>query len=239
MQDFNGLPKEIRQTTQDIAKGVTNAFIDRSSNKIKELANRFLNHELLFIQDSETIELVKQQIKTQEWALIKKYVSNSDHKLLIQMGLALRQLELKGDSEKINNLREKIHGKYKAEGLHISQFVQCKLIMVYVMRIVDDCKTEDELTKRIVDMLNNLENRVTFIQGGQSVDFVIEQIKTRLNSHNPEYYLIFSRDSVLEKGYEVKKYFEYNSDDIQYDVEFSTTKNTLIVILNKRDAIDL
>ncbi len=234
MQDFNGLPKEVRQTTQDLARGMTDAFIDRSSNKIKELANRFLNHELLFIEDDETIELVKQQIKTQEWILIKKYVSNQDHKLLIQMGLALRKLDLKEDTQRISNLREKIHGKYKRIGLHIAQFVQCKLMMSYISKIIDDCKTEEGLITRIKDLLDNLENRVTFVQGGQTVDYVIEQIKARLNSHNPEDYLIFSRDSVLNNGYQIKKYFEINKDQTQYDVEFSTSKKTLITTLTRR-----
>ena len=57
-----GSSKLDAQAEIERAKGVAEAIMDRSSDKIKELANRFLNHQLLFIKDDETIELVKQQI---------------------------------------------------------------------------------------------------------------------------------------------------------------------------------
>ena len=71
MPGSNGLPKEIRQTTQDVAQGVANAVIDRSAEKIKQLARKFLDHKLVFIEDEETIDLVKQQIMSQEWGVLQ------------------------------------------------------------------------------------------------------------------------------------------------------------------------
>ena len=55
MSGFSGLPEEVRQTTTDIAEGVTTSVIKTSSKKIKDLAKKFKDRHLLFIQDNETV----------------------------------------------------------------------------------------------------------------------------------------------------------------------------------------
>lgn len=234
MAVYEGLPKEVRQTTQDIAEGVTKAVISASSNKIKGLAKKFLNNELLFIQDEETIALVKAQLKTQEWSLVRKYIREKDYRILIQTGLALRKLDSLNEKRKIDNLRSNIFSKYKIEGLHISQFVQCKLMITYVVKIVENCQTIDELTNELEDMLKNLETRVTFIQAGKKAEEIVSQITARLNSNSPNDYLIFGRDSALELGEEIKEALESKIDDLGYEMETKEAKTSLILVLSKK-----
>lgn len=234
MQAYEGLPKEVRQTTQDIAEGATKAIIDKSSGKIKGLAKKFLNKELLFIQDEETIDLVKAQLKTQEWSLVRKYIRNKEYRILIQTGLALRKLDSLGQKEKIDNLRGKVYSKYKLEGLHISQFVQCKLLITYVVKIVEGCQTTEELTNKLEDMLKNLEVRVSFVQAYKLPKDIISQITTRLTANSPENYLIFIRDSALKVGKEIKGTLEKMVDGLGYEMETKETNTTLILILSKK-----
>ena len=90
--EASGLPKEIRETTQDIAEGTARAFVKLGIDTIKRLAQRFLHNELVFIEDQETIDLAKRQLKSGEWIFFSDYVKNKRLKLLIRMGLALREL---------------------------------------------------------------------------------------------------------------------------------------------------
>jgi hypothetical protein len=176
MPNSEGLPKEIRETTQDVAEGTAKAFIKFGKEEIKQLAQRFLNRELIFIEDQETIDLVKCQLKSGEWNFFSNYVKNRKLKLLIGMGLTLRELERQNKRDQLENLRDKLYFKFKEDGLHIAEFVQCKLLVAYIGRIVDDCSSTDEIVQKIEDILNNLETRVSFIQSSDDANFEYSRI---------------------------------------------------------------
>ncbi|MFQ5620437.1 MAG: hypothetical protein ACE5FT_01180 [Candidatus Nanoarchaeia archaeon] len=49
---------------ESAAKGATKGALEWTSGKIKELAKRFLQKGLAFIEDQETIDIAKEQRKT-------------------------------------------------------------------------------------------------------------------------------------------------------------------------------
>jgi hypothetical protein len=237
MSNFDGLPKEIRQTTQDLAEGATKAAIDIAKEKIKKLAQRFLNNELIFIEDQETIELVKNQLKSGEWNFIKDYIANKGLTLLIQMGLALRELEKQNKRDTLKNLRDKIFSKYKEKGLHIAQFVQCRLLIAYLTQIIDQCSTKKEFIKRIENLLENLELRTSFIRVDDNPGLRVSIIIDRLSTNAPDEYLVFARDSALEVGLTIEKQLEDMIKEYNYKMDSNKSKDSLIMILSKKQPV--
>ena len=195
----------------------------------------FLNKELIFIQDEETIELVKQQLKSGEWTILKDYIQDKRLKLIIQMGIALRELEKRNKRDELANLRDKIFSKYQESGLHMAQFVQCKLLVTYLTRITDTCNSPKELIDKIKNLLDNLESRVSFIRTGDDPKIQSEIAINRISTNNPTDYLIFARDSAFPIGKKIENILEKTIDKYGYDIEPNYTKNSIILILIKRD----
>ncbi len=238
MPNFNGseIPAEMRETTQDIAEGTTRAFIKLGIEEIKKLAQRFLNKELVFIEDEETINLVKRQFESGEWAFFSNYVKDKQLKLLVGMGLALRELEMSDKRDKLENLRDKLYFKYKEKGLHIAQFVQCKLLVAYISRLIDKCSSSQEVIEKIEDLLKDLERRVSFIQSTDSADSKYSLILLRLDSNSPTDYLVFVRDSALPIGKSIRKKLNASIEEHGYEMKAEESKTSLILILSKKRA---
>src|SRR3989344_6844103 len=94
---------------KNIAEGATKGLLDWTKEQILEFVNKINNKDLIFIQDNETIDLVKEQLKTGEWDVYNKYVKDTKLRILIQTGLTLRRLEQ--NKEKLQNLRNKLISK--------------------------------------------------------------------------------------------------------------------------------
>lgn len=233
MSNSDGLPKEVRETTQDVAEGSTRAAFKLGKEEIKRLAQRFLNRELIFIEDQDNIDLVKRQLKSGEWNFFSNYVKDKRLKLLIGIGLALRELEKQNKRDQLEDLRDKIYSKHKEGGLHVAQFVQCKLLVTYLSRIIDNCSSTDEIVKKIEDMLTNLETRVSFIRSDDEVDIKYSIIISRLDSTAPEDYLVFARESALPIGYSIARKLDSSVNGHGYEMETEQSKTSLILIISK------
>ena len=92
----------------DATGGLVKGTLSWGEEKIKEFARKFKNRQLVFIQDEETINLVRSQLKSGEWSLFCQYVSNKELRLLVQLGLTLRKLDTDKNEKALLNLRTKI-----------------------------------------------------------------------------------------------------------------------------------
>lgn len=146
------------------AKGLVKGTLEWTHEKIKELVVKFKNKNLVFIEDTETIDLVKKQRETGEWNFFKEYVKDDKLRILFQMGLALRKLEKDKKSIELDNLRRKIFKKHGPKGLHIAQFIQNGFFSKYVGNMLSRATTSHKLKFEIEDLFNDVDKRVVFIQ---------------------------------------------------------------------------
>ena len=107
---------------EKVIAGMTKGTLQYAEEKIRELVKRFLNRELAFVEDPETITLAKIQRESPEWDLFKKYVDAYNLRILFLMGLTLRALEKAG--KPLDTLKRSIMRVYGQKGLHIAYFVQ-------------------------------------------------------------------------------------------------------------------
>jgi len=69
------------------------ASLDWSIDKIKELALKFKNNDISFLEDTEAFEEALNQLKTEEWKFYKRYIKDKYLRILIELGLTLRKFE--------------------------------------------------------------------------------------------------------------------------------------------------
>ncbi|MFH1751632.1 MAG: hypothetical protein ABH821_01690 [archaeon] len=198
---------------EDAAKGATNAVLEYSEGKIKSLVNKFMQGELAFIEDEETIQIVKSQRKKPEWKFYRQYVENPKLRMQIEMGFSLKQLQK--DSSKLQNLRKKIVKKYTSKGLHVAELAQSGVISRYIAHLLGHTEDEDELREGIEEVLQDIDKYVIFVKSDDEIKDIEEKILNKINVLSPKAIIMFSCSSrVIDKASKVinkikKKVSEY------------------------------
>lgn len=182
-----------RDPVESAAKGAVRAGLEWTEEKVKQLAHRFQNRDIIFVGDPKTIEIAKEQRKTSEWGLFKNYVEDEELRILFQMGLTLRRLE-KEESD-FKPLKDKIHNKYGARGVHIANFVQNGFFSKYVGNILDKALTDNELKLAIHSLLENIDKTVSFINNRDDSKQKTGDVVTKIQAHSPNTFIISSAGS--------------------------------------------
>lgn len=212
---------------EDISKGVAKAAFEIGEEKLKAFVDSFLHGELAFIEDKETIEIVRNQRKKPEWLLYRQYIKDPDLRLQIEMGFSLRQME--NDKEKLTKFKSKIYWKYKSKGLHVAELVQRGIFGRYIGLLLENSADEKEIEERIESILNDIEKYVVFVQATDNPKYLSTTIAGRINTLLPKAMIIFSRGvdaksttniALKDVKKHIKGYkFEFQTDDSgqQYD----------------------
>lgn len=210
------------------AKGVTSSVIDYSEEKIKNIAQSFLNKDVAFIKDEETIKSVKEQSKNGELALFKEYIDDKDCIVLFRCGLSLKKLDEQKKEDKLKKLQEDIKSKYKLEGLHFAYFIQNGLFAKYVINLIEKniCHKKSEIKEEIEYLYNNIKNCVAFIYNTENVEKKSREIVNTIDAHKPNCFIISAKLSAVDKA---KQISEIVIEEINnYEEEFITSKNKFI-----------
>lgn len=213
------------------AEGATKGALKYAEDKIKDLVTRFLNRELAFVQDVETIKIAKDAKNSSEYKFYQQYITNPDYRILFRLGLTLRIIEK--DTKRLTRLRDKIVGRYDESGLHIAQFVQNGLIAKYVNSILETSTIDPEdLTPEIERLFGNIENIVNYIEQFDNADKKVNEIVAKILAHSPKIYVFCGSKSAMDKW---RKILDGVSKEISdYDVELYRTDIKEVYFLKRR-----
>ncbi|MGD0978889.1 MAG: hypothetical protein ABR962_07075 [Candidatus Bathyarchaeia archaeon] len=213
------------------AEGVTKGFLGWTEEKIKGLARRFRDRDIAFVQNPETINLLKEQRSTSEWSLFREYVDDHDLHILFMLGLTLRKLENQPDQ--LVPLRDKIVNKYDAKGLHIAQFIQDGLFGKFLGNALERTSTPQKLRFEIKNLFDNIEQTVVFVKETDDVDKKTEEVVAKLRANSPSTFIICSSGYAKKKCEQIK---EKTMKKISgYVAERSETQFKQIYFLNKSE----
>jgi len=232
--EINSEDRTIKDIAEGATKGVLNWTKEFTKDQIRSLINKFRHKDIAFIQDIETISVVKEQLRSGEWDISSKYVKDKSLRLLIQMGLTLRKLENGKKFDKLLNLRGKILSKFGSRGLHIAQFVQNGMLTAYLGAVISKISNKNDLINQIEEILNNIDKFVVFIQEKDNSDRKVEEIKTRIYANNPATFMIFGKHSAIKIVKEIRAqlielFKEHSIDSTNRDA------GEYIVILQKKE----
>ncbi|MBI2675668.1 MAG: hypothetical protein HYX24_04375 [Candidatus Aenigmarchaeota archaeon] len=217
--------------TADIAEGVTKGVLDWSLDKIKELAKKFRNRELVFIKDVETINIAKEQRASSEWEIFKHYIDDRKFRILFQMGLTLRILERDKKNEKLDRLRKIIRDRYDTNGLHVAQTIQSGIFNKYIGIVLGTTTTPQKLKFEINNLFENIEKTVAFIQTTDDVDKKTKEIYIKINANSPKTFIISSFGTTMDACEKIK---DGVIEEISgYECELYATKNRKVYFLTK------
>ena len=204
--------------------------MDWSSGRLNGLIKKFLDKDLVFIEDNETINIAKEQRRISEWILLKDYIISKDFRIQFQLGLTLRKLKI---PQKIEKLRGKILTKYGQEGLHVAQSVQTGIFIRYVAIILEQDITPQRLKLEIDNLFRNIEKLVVFVQTLDNSEQKSTEIITKILANSPKTFSVCSYGSAQNV---CAKIMENVMGKIKnYDLETCDAKSKCIYFLKKKD----
>lgn len=192
--------------TKDIAEGVAKAVIDSAresiSKKVDEFVTKLKNRDIAFIEDIETIKTAKEMRLRPEFKFFKERIKNKDFRVLFQMGLTLRRFELLGKNP--DRLIGKIMSKYDINGLHFAWMVQNEIFSKYIGIVLPKSPTLQILEATIMNLIENTDNTVMFINTDDSIRKKINEIVAKIFSNSPKVFIISGVGTAMGKCDKIK-----------------------------------
>lgn len=213
-------------TTKDISEGVTRGIIKEARDGISELISKWLNQEIAFVQNSKTIELIKEQRRSGEIAQYKVFIKDPNILNLIVMGLTLRRLDNSENIERMQDLRGKLFLKYKLEGLHIAQVVQIGILNRYIVILLENGASTEDVKIYIKSFLVNIERHVCFVSSEHVVEQVVDEVRIKILSHNPDIFILSGTGNAMAVTFEACR--NLKESNLPYVIEtYSSPKREL------------
>jgi len=183
---------------KSVSEGAIKGLLNWSFDVVKNLASKFKDKELAFIQDEKTIRTVKEQYNSGELAIYKEYVKDKNILFLLKMGLTLRKLEEEKEDERKKNLRNKIFDRYGVKGVHISQLVENGILNRYIGILIEGIVSLEKFKEDLRNVLENIEQHVIFVRVGDQGRNIIKQAITITSSHSPIIFIVSGIFSAAE-----------------------------------------
>lgn len=213
-------------------EGFTSATIKLGIEGIKKLVDKFRNRKIAFVQDSTTIEKVKEDLRSNELKFYKSYIRNSDLIIPVLMGLTLRRLEEEKDLERLDKLRYRILSKYDAEGLHIAQAVQSNIISKYITYLIENYASEEIMKKKLISFLENIESHISFVKNDTDINKESNKILTKINANSPDVFVVSGMSGATENTIKIIEEIDKQNLNSYYKEDYSK-ENKRITFFHK------
>jgi hypothetical protein len=198
----------IESATHGAVHGAVQASLEYGEQKAKEFATKLLNRKLAFIGAAANIELVKQQRKSTDVAILKPYMP-SEQLILVQTGLMLRQIARNRDE--VESLRAKITKKYGPRGLHIAEMTQVGIMTLLLTELSEIYREPSEVRKRLDYFLRHAEDYALFVKNSDKPDALVTMIVNRIESSEAHIMILFGCRNAIRVVYKVLRQLAKNS----------------------------
>jgi len=188
----------IKDLGEGIGKGAVKGVLEWGENVIKDLAKKFKEREINFIEDKNTLEIAREQYNSGELQIYKHYIEDKTKLMILRMGLVLRKLQRLGERDRKQRLREDIMKKYEIKGLHIAQFVENGVLNRYIGILLDDISSIEKFKERINEIINNIERYVLFVKSGDDERFILDFCLKTTTSNLSMIFIVSGMGSAVE-----------------------------------------
>ena len=161
-------------TPDPIASAVWGVFL-AAADGIKRFLQQVDAHQVAGSDDPAVINLVKVERQSPEFELLKKYVSDKQLRIQMQLGLALRKLQADPNARaSFQSLRANLRAVFGLPGLHVAELVSNGVVTTYLNLLVSSQPTAADVSARIDRFLRQADSYVLFIVSSTPADHALE-----------------------------------------------------------------
>lgn len=198
--------------------GIKETLFSKTADLIdwSEVGKQVFHRELLFVSDKATYEFLRdEEYNSQEFAVLRKYLDDSDLRVLVQCGLAMRELQNK-DQDRVQELRSDIKRKYSVGGLHIAQAAQSGFLWSVAQHLVSEDMTNAGMTAQFTEFVENIDKYMVFAKNTHDVDSLTKEAGIQLSAHKPNLYAVAGRGDATDIATEVAANIEQGRVDYNH-----------------------
>lgn len=158
------------------------------SAKIKELAAKFRNREVAFIENPKIFQATKDARKNAEFARFRRFTSDGSKRVLLQLGIAMRGFQ--GNSAMVEREARRIIRRHGVSGLHLVEAMQAGLLSTIQDALEKTGMQEEILREEMGLVIENIDRYVAFIQGKDKPEREALVIASQIRSTYPRVFVV-------------------------------------------------
>jgi len=177
---------------EEAAKGATKAALEFTEERLTSLVEKFItNRDLAFIEDKDTLRKIREQRKSSEYLVICQFIPKGWLRTLVGAGLELRELGDLHAEDNILDLRDKVRGKYGAQGLRVAELAQSGIVKQLLLRLISTHTNAKDTTKVMVEFLEHADEMTLFVEK-KDAKYIRSKVRlvTRRVDINPPHMMI-------------------------------------------------
>lgn len=188
-----------------------------TKENIPLLLKRLDEKSIIFVENKANIRTVQREKASSEYRLLAQFVPKGWRSILVQMGLALR--EISSDPGRVANLRELILQRYGESGLHAAELTEIGVITQLLAHLTKIYSSPPDVQRRLTLFFDQIDDLTLFIRKSDAYGSasVAARIKLRLETNSAHMMIVFGSGSA--RGVTLRILKLVASDKRNYAVE--------------------
>ncbi len=189
---------------KSMAEGATRGLLEWTKDQLAGFAARVRDHDLAFIRNPETIGLIREERRGEEWSIFKDLIRDKRLRILFQMGLALRRLERNREqAADLLELRNKIVRKYGVAGLRAAELVQRGILGSFFLKLLRESASPADIESAVEELLERVDTYTAFIQEIDDVKEIVKELNVRVLSQSARIFIVLGYGAAKAKAKKV------------------------------------
>ena len=151
----------VKSAAEGAAKGTVEGFLNWTKEQVEELARKFRDREIAFVEDKSTAETIKRQKDVSDYGFITRFLPRGHLRVLVSLGLALRQME--DNRQDVTQLKNSIYAQFGNIGVWVAELVQLGLVSQLLARLTKIYNNPKDVEKRLVAFLEQVDQLAIWI----------------------------------------------------------------------------
>ena len=216
---------------EEASKGAVEGFLDWTEEKLQTLVERFNDKDIGFVQDKQTADSLKRQKGTSEYKLLSGFIPKGHHRVLVRMGLALREMET--DSARLSTLRESIYRQYGTTGIRIAELIQNGTVTQLLTHLVEVYVEPKDTQQKLQAFFDQVEQLAVFVKTDDDVVVKLKRIsqlvRTRVDANPSQMVILFGRGKAAQVARKILQ--EIEKDPREYVIDIEETRYQLAAFI--------
>jgi hypothetical protein len=196
-----GLTEPPHDQIASVTRGAVHGALDWTKDQVAGLVNRIRNREVAFVQNRETIELIREDRRGEEWLIFKDLIGDRTLRIIFQMGLTLRRLERDRDQvQNLRDLRSRIVRKYGVAGLRAAELVQRGILGTYFLKLLRESASTADIESAVEDLMRRVDLYTAFIQEKDDIKEIVKELHIRVLSQSARIFIVLGYGAAKVKA---------------------------------------
>ncbi len=183
----------VKSAAEGVAKGTVEAFLNWTKEQVAQLARKFQDREVGFVEDKPTAETIKKQKETSDYKVIIEFLPRGYLRVLVSLGLSLRQME--NNPASVVKLKDNIHSQFGNSGLRGAELVQIGIVSQLLTHLTKIYSNPKDVQKKLVAFLEHVDQLAIWVtkEDMRQTKRISELVKVRVDTNPSQMVLLFGR----------------------------------------------